>query len=346
MKSNPTLATTVRLAAAGALMAAVAALTTTPSRAAGFPHDLYICVSQTKAFVIGSKAQQLSGVFRSVDRAAIEHIGFNHPRQDSLVADPRDPRVLYTVGLNGVLRSADGGRSWRIMTGWDMTEPKDIALDPQAPDRLYLALPDGVGVSDDRGATWRRSDDGIRRKYTQSIQVDRATKGRLVAGTELGLYLSEDGARSWKLVQTTAATVNDVQQSPHDPRLWLAATQSDGVLRSADGGRSWSHVDGIETGHTLHVVRFVATDPRRLVVCGWGVGVLVSEDGGSTWTARNEGLPNAEVWCASPDPDLPGRLYASPHQEAVYASDDFGRTWRKHWFTGALVHDFVFVSRR
>jgi photosystem II stability/assembly factor-like uncharacterized protein len=287
----------------------------------------------------------LSGVFRSTDRANLEHLGFHHPRQDSLVADPRDANVLYTVGLNGVMRSLDAGRSWRIMTGWDMTEPKDIAVDPRTPDRLYIALPDGIGVSDDVGKSWRRSDTGVRRKYTQSIAIDRVENARLVVGTELGIYLSEDHARNWKLVQATTATVNDVQQSPHDGRLWFAATQSDGVLRSTDGGCTWSRIESVGTQHTLHVLRCDATAPRRLVLCGWGIGVLTTEDGGITWTPRNDGLPNLDVWCVSPDPDVPGRLYASPHGEAVYASDDFGRTWRKHWFTGAWVHDFVFVPR-
>src|SRR5690606_30010046 len=97
----------------------------------------------------------------------IVHVGFNHPRIDALAADPRDPQVLYTAGLNGVMRSLDAGRSWRIMTSWDMTEPKDLAIDPHQPDRVYIALPDGIGVSEDRGQSWQRRQEGITRPYTQ-----------------------------------------------------------------------------------------------------------------------------------------------------------------------------------
>ena len=314
--------------------------------AAEFPHDLYICVGMTKDFVVTTgKVQGLSGIYRSADRVTIEHVGFNHPRQDSLAADPRNPARFYTVGLNGVLGTSDDGRTWRILTSWDMTEPKDIAIDPHASDHLYISLPDGVGVSLDRGMTWRHMDDGIRRKYTQSIVVDRSQQGRLVAGTELGIYLSEDGAKTWKLMQKSDATFTDVEQSPHDPRCFVAVTQRNGAWESTDGARSWRRIAAVGAEHTLYNIQFDPTNPARLALCGWGCGVLVSEDGGQTWAPCNAGLPNVNVCRVGIDPDISGRLYASPYQEAVYLSDDFGRTWRRGWFEASLVWDFVFVPR-
>ena len=61
---------------------------------------------------------------------------------------------------------------------------------------------------------------------------------------------------------------------------------------------------------------------------------------GKTWRPRNAGLPNTNIWCVGSDPDIPGRLYAAPHQSAVHVSDDFGRTWRKSWFESATVWRF------
>jgi photosystem II stability/assembly factor-like uncharacterized protein len=226
-----------------------------------------------------------------------------------------------------------------------MTEANDIAVDPNAPDHVYIGLPDGIGVSRDRGVTWQRVDDGIRRKYTQTVAVDRTRAGRLLAGTELGIYVSDDAARSWRLVRPSTATVTDIRQSPHDPAVFLASTQSDSVWFSSDGGSTWRTMEGAPAGMTLHNCAFDATDRNRLALSGWGCGVVVSEDGGKTWVARNSGLPNTEVWRVGIDPDISGRLYASPHQESVYVSDDFGRTWRPHWFEGAIVWEFVFKPR-
>ncbi len=308
-------------------------------------HDFYICASMTKDFTIGKRTTRLSGLFRIEDRVTPRHIGFNHPKQDAVAVTPRDPNVIFTAGLNGVLRSVDGGESWRIMTSWDMTEPKDIAIDPNAPDHVYIALPDGIGVSIDHGESWNRMDSGIRNKYTQSIVVDRTSEGRLVAGTEKGIYLSEDGAETWTLAHPADATVTDVDQSPHDPGVFLATTQENGILLSNDGARSWRPLDGLTSAHTLHNGDFDATDPDRLVVCGWAIGVQVSEDGGKTWNARNDGLPSTNVWRVAFDPDISGRLYCSPHQDAVYISDDFGLTWRHGFFEGATVWDFAFFAR-
>jgi photosystem II stability/assembly factor-like uncharacterized protein len=232
------------------------------------------------------------------------------------------------------------------MTGWDMTEPKAILFDPNTPNHIYLGLPDGIAASRDRGETWQRVSEGIRRGYTHSLLVDRTQAGRVLAGTELGIYLTEDGARTWRLVHPTQKVTYDLQQSPHNAQDILAATSADGALRSSDGGRTWRRIAKVPVEHTLHFGQFDPHDARRLVVCGWEAGVLVSEDGGESWQDCTAGLPNRQIWCVAPDPDLPGRLYAAPYLKPVYASDDFGRTWRPLSFEKAIVYNFMFAPHQ
>jgi len=314
------------------------------ARAAELKHDLYFCVNVSgQGSVMGSAVAAASGLYRSNDRQNFEHVGFNNFRTFSLTHDPRDPAVLIETVIDGIMRSPDRGKSWRRVTDWTMTEPKGIAFDLNSPDDVYAGLPDGIAVSHDRGQTWQRAQAGIRRAFTHPIIVDRAKKGRVVAGTELGIYLTEDGARTWRLVQATSKVTYDLRQSPHDPNVMLAATSADGALRSDDAGRSWKKVEGVPSAHTLHYGRFDPHDAKRFAVCGWDVGVLVSEDAGRTWVDRTEGLPNRQIWCMSPDPDLPGRLYAAPYLKPVHVSDDFGRTWRPLVFEKAIVYDIVFV---
>lgn len=309
-------------------------------------HTLYMAASMTRDFTIGRETHSENGVFRAPDRSSIEHIGFNHPRVDAIAFDPRDPDVFYLAALNGVLGTRDGGESWRILTGWRETEAKDVAVDPHQPDHVYAALPDGIGVSYDRGQHWEYKDQGIRRKYTQTLMFDRSREGRILAGTELGIYRTEDGAETWRRVLATDATVNDIVQSPADPAVFMAATQSDGAWVSRDGGENWYQVPGISDEHTLHRVAFHPDDVQRLVLCGWGIGVLVSEDGGETWEDRTAGLPMDRIWSVAIDPDYPERIYANPYQEALYVSDDFGHTWESFMFAGAQVWDYAFVRER
>jgi len=310
-------------------------------------HDLFVAAAINNGFVVGSKMVTLSGLFQRGADDSYGHFGLNFPFIVSLAVDPRDARVMYAASINGVLCSTDGGQNWRIGTSWDMTEPKDVFVDPNAPDHIYLALPDGIAVSTDRGATWPRRENGLpeRGKYTQAVRVDRTRAGRALAACESGLYLTEDTAGSWRRVFASAATVTDVRQSPHDPKLWIATTQSDGVLASRDGGVTWKKFAGLPSAEAHYNVAFDGSNPRRFAVGSWTYGVLVTEDGGETWSERNAGLPEGHcVFRVGIDPDN-GRLLAAVFKDAVFASDDFGRTWRKDGLEGSLVYNFHFVPK-
>lgn len=327
-------------------MAVVLACVVEPGFAAPLKHDLYVCANLAgQSQVMGSKRGSASGVYRSTDRKEFEPVGFGHIRVFTLTHDVREPSTLFLSTLDGVIRAADHGTKWRIMTRWDMTEPKGIAFDPNAPDHVYAGLPDGIAVSRDRGVTWRRMDAGIRRKYTQTITIDRTRAGRVLAGTELGIFLSEDGAATWRRVLETEKTTYDLRQSPHDPAHFFAVTSSNGAFWSADRGVTWRRIEGVPTEHTLHNGDLDPHDARRLLVCGWGAGVRVSDDGGRSWQDRTAGLPNREIWRAAFDPDIPGRVYAAPFLQPLFVSDDYGRNWRPLAFEKAIVYDLVFVPR-
>lgn len=333
-----------RFAFAAVLVAGLAAGVT--SRAV--LHDLYVCAAfNNGSRVMGAKDGSANGVFR-LTPSGFEHVGINYPLTISAAFDPRNPDVFYVACLSGVLRTLDGGRSWRLVTGWDETEPKSIAIDRHDPDTVYTGLPDGIVVSHNRGQTWERGERGLpeRGKYTQVVQADRTKKGRVLIGCETGIYLSEDGAKSWKRVFATTDTVDDIQQSPHHPKQWIAVTQSAGALRSTDGGVTWKPIKGVPSDKALYNVAFDARDSQHLAIASWSKGILVSEDDGATWTARNDGLPaSGRVWRTAFDPDSQF-LYVAIYGQGLYASSDLGRTWRLAGMEGASVQTFTFVPRR
>ncbi len=317
--------------------------------AATATHDLYLCAAfNNGSRVMGSKDGSSNGVFLRTAVDQFTHVGINYPLTISAAFDPRDAKVFYVACLSGVLRTLDGGKSWRLVTGWAETEPKSIAVDPKSPDTVYTGLPDGLVVSHDRGQTWQRSEQGLpeRGKYTQIVQADRTKTGRVFLGCESGIYLTENSAKSWKRVLETAETVNDIQQSPHDPKLWIAVTQSAGAQVSRDGGRTWSKLAGVPADKALYNVAFDARDAKRVVIGGWSHGLLVSEDAGQTWTARNAGLPApARVWRTAIDPDS-GELLAAVFGQGLFASTDFGSTWRPvAGMQGASIQTFTFVPK-
>jgi hypothetical protein len=324
----------------------LAPLVALSSLAAAAEYDFFVCANVNRNYVIGSKIVTTNGIFRRDAAGAWRHLGVNDTGISAVAFDPRDRNVIYTSGLNGLWRSLDGGGHWRICNDWDMTEARDVAVDPNAPDHVYLALPDGIGVSTDRGQTIARRENGLpaRGKYTQAIAVDRTRAGRVLAGCETGVYLTEDGARHWRRVLAARDTVYDVQQSPHDPQLWIAATHALGAWQSADGGNTWEKLAGAPSQHPWYNVTFDPTDPRRLALGGWTPGVWTSEDGGRTWSERNAGLPaDHHVWRVGVDPA--GKLYASVAAETLFVSADFGRSWQPDTLAGSQVNKFLLLPR-
>jgi photosystem II stability/assembly factor-like uncharacterized protein len=305
--------------------------------------SLFTCASISKAYVVGAKLPA-SGLFFKSTAGMWEHLGFNHPFITALDYDQRG--IFYLAAGNGLIRAWDGGRTWKILTGSDVTELRDVAIDRNAPGTMYFAHTAGIRVTRDNGVSWSDADSGIRRKYTEAVRVDRTRAGRLVAGAQEGLYFSPDGGRSWQRAGGSGFQVMHIEQSPHDPCFWLAVTQQGGIFASRDCGRSFENLGNTGVGRNLYDISFDPTRAGRIAVAGWGPGVMVSDDSGKTWVARNAGLPRPQVWSVAFDPANSGRLYCGVHEEALYVSGDAGVSWRKDGLEGSIVHRMTFVPER
>jgi len=305
-------------------------------------HQLYVCEVNSKAWVVGARPG-FSGLLRQTPAGGWEQVGFVHPMIVAADYDRKDPSVLYLAAGNGLVRASEAGRKWRITTGWEATELRDVSVDPNAPGTVYFSHTAGIRKSEDGGATWKAADSGITAKYCETVQADGKHSGRVVAGTVDGIFLTEDGGASWKRTGAQGVQVRRVAQSPHRPELWLAGTQGAGLLRSLDGGVTWESAGDVAVDRNLYDIAFDPADPDRIAVGGWGTGVLVSEDGGRTWERRSLGLPRWDIWSLDFDPDRKGRLYAGVHEEALFVSDDAGRSWRNAGLDGAIVYRLHFV---
>ena len=305
-------------------------------------YTLYTCMAITKEYVVGAKLPP-SGLFLRSAAGEWRHTGYDHPFLFALDYDPRDPATLYLAAGNGLIRASDHGKKWKILTGSDVTELRDVAVDPNTPDTIYFAHSAGIPVSRDAGRTWQELSAGLRRKYTEAIRVDRERPGILLAGTEEGIFRSEDRGKIWRLAGAAGFQVMHIEQSPKDGCYWLATTQGGGLFASKDCGRSFENQGNLGVGRNLYDIAFDPANPNRIAVAGWGFGVALSEDGGKRWQFRNSGLPRTDVWSVGFDPGNPGRLYASVHEEAVYVSGDGGAFWIKDGGEGSVVTRMKFV---
>lgn len=332
------------IAALSALSACAAAATPPPAATAPAPaHRLYAAVAMTKA-QRNSPTPTDSGIYVRDEQGAW---GFFGPRVLGIAGIAMQPgtdgRVILLAAADGVIRSTDGGATWRRTTGWDVADVRSFAFNPANANEVYATTGWGPLRSTDGGATWSLAQAGLDRLYCQAIVADAAHPGRVLLGTEQGLYVSTDGAKTWARGDFPEVSVLRLAQSATDPRVLLAGTQGRGAWLSHDGGESWTATDAATATANLYAVAIDQRDAGRLALGGWGVGVRVSADGGRTWTDRTAGLPVKNVFVLAFDPDVPGRLWASTFEEGTFYSDDLGVSWRDGGLYGGYGSDYTFL---
>jgi hypothetical protein len=316
---------------------------------AGPPLRFFAALSMTK-MQVNSAMPDVSGAFLRLPNGQWQHFGGDQIKWVNTVAvSPADPAVVYLGCGNGILRSRDNGRTWRLTTDWHVADVFALQVDPTDATRLYAATGWGIWRSTDGGDTWIESDRGLSLagKFTQCIVLDRTDPTRLIAGTDLGLFVSTDRADTWtRLDGGPRAPIFHVEQSGSDPRLWIVGTQGEGFQVSTDNGETWANAAPALARANVYGAAADPTDPGRFAAAGWTQGVRISLDGGKTWRDATRGLPTAHVSALMFDPTHPGRLWASTFEEGTYYSDDFGKTWRIGGLYGAYVSEMKFLPAK
>jgi len=273
---------------------------------------------------------------------------------NSIASDPSNPATLFLSCGNGIVRSQNGGTSWRMVTGWRESDITKVAVDPSNGENVYAATAWGVTISKDGGDTWSAANEGLIEKLSKSIIIDHLNPNRLILATTAGLFESNDQAQSWTEITTPSQhAILGLDHNQSDPDLWIAGTEGSGVILSKDNGKTWqstapalaeANIYGIATNHT---------NSQAMAAGGWGTGIWVSHDGGATWTDRSAGLPSTNISKTTFDQVKDDRLWVSTFEEGTFYSDDLGKTWHTDdiikpgavgSILGAYVIDLGFVS--
>ena len=319
---------------------AVALLLVLPCRA---QHTLYATASQANDYVVGAKLPS-SGVFQRLTSGEWRHRGFNHPFTAVLTAFPDKPDTLYLAAGNGLIELTGAAERWKILTGSDVTELRDVTLDQRSKTILFTHTR-GIQLSKDLGKSWAEIATGLKHRYVDSVRVDHGHSSVFVAATEAGLFRTDNEGASWTLAGAQGVPVLRIEQSPTDGCHWLATTELGGIFVSTDCAKSFESAPGrMGVDRSLYGLAWDQRVPHRVATAGFYTGVAVSVDDGKNWTPRNSGLPSDLVWDVAFDPDHAGRIYCAVHREGVYVSDDAGEHWRRDGLPGTAVSRFTFVS--
>ena len=307
------------------------------------PQRLYAGLVNSKSYVAGAPLKP-SGLYVYISDTTWQLIGWKHPRVSAVTKDPHNPDIIYLACGNGCLKSEDGGKTWKITTDWRVTEAQSISVDTHAPEHVYIATAYGIWRSADFGESWIEANAGLERKYTQVIRADRGQAGRLFAGTESGIFCTENGGRRWQRTGPAAVSILALAQSRSNTAFWLAGSQEDGVWISRDGGKTWDRPENAALGRSsIYTVAIDPFDARNCAAAGWDTGVWLSRDGGNTWHRHATGLPVDDIYALAFDANVPGRLWAATVEAGIFASADFGESWQFRGMYGSLVFDLEFL---
>lgn len=214
-----------------------------------------------------------------------------------------------------------------------------------------------------KSLSWRNIGPAIMGGRIDDFAVVETNPSILYVGTAAGgVFKSVNKGTTWESVfeNQTVSSIGDVTVAPSDPNVvWVGTGEAnnrqssswgDGVYKSTDAGKTWTHM-GLEATH--HIGRIVI-DPRNpdvvYVAAGgdlWGPskdrGLYKTTDGGKTWT--HPLFVNEDTGCSDLAIDLanPDTLYTSAYQRrrtafgfngggpgsGIYKSTDAGVTWKK-----------------
>jgi hypothetical protein len=240
------------------------------------------------------------GLFVLSDHGLFQ-LGPSHDDFMGFSIHPHDPRVIYTSGHPrmggnlGVMRSDDGGRTWRQLFRGVAGETVDfhsMTISAADPARLYGVFQGRLYVTADGGTTWRiAAARGLPAADgpcwgVPCLAADSAVPDTLYAGTAQGLFRSLDGGETWRRIAPELDAVAGVGVDPRDPGRLLVYSRPRGTLRSEDAGQTWRPATaGLALGHRDYVFGF-AFDPgpvERAFAATVGGAVYRSRDGGVTW---------------------------------------------------------------
>jgi len=269
----------------------------------------------------------------------------------------------------GLFRTTPDDGEWQELEEGlpELAEVHALAVHPRNRDVIFAGTQDGPYRSIDGGDKWERLGFPKGPGMVWSIAFHPTRPEVIYCGTApVNLYRSEDNGDNWKKLDGAQSPEHcvmgfptrtiSIAVDPSRPDDVYAALEVSGVMRSTDGGESWSDLsgalvklaeqpklksrigsdrdsEGMLDSHAICVSGAAPASPILAV----RMGLFQSKDRGQTWRDMEVGRHSPLTYCRDVvvSPHDARTLYAclSPAARStdgsIYRSDDVGETWKR-----------------
>jgi len=279
---------------------------------------------------------QESNIYRGVGRVT------------SIAFHPTDPNfVLIGSPSAGVWKSLDNGKTWanndESLANFGVSS---IAFDPKNPDIIYIGTGDADADESYGAGVWKSTDGGL--SYIASAQgMGDLTVGKLlvhprntniiIAGTNEGIYKSEDAGASWRLT-SVMREFRDLEFMPNHPDTLYASDYNyfggSLIYKSVDTGSTWERrwvFEGVFPDQRYEI-EVTKADPDVVYAISQN-RVLKSTNRADSFKLvldstdvllEPQGWYNASFEVSNTNPDV---LFAG--HVRLFRSQDGGKTWQR-----------------
>ncbi|MCE5231300.1 hypothetical protein LLG95_17115 [bacterium] len=262
--------------------------------------------------------------------------------------DPADPSLITAVCRfpNIARRSTDGGQTFAKISDLPTTRTL-IQMCSFGGSRIYAITDSGCCISPDAGRTWIYSAFPTNDITVTAIAAHPTDPGKVYAvgyrdwvpegGGRMYrdpvFIQSADGGLAWtpKTIRqvftfedlySIAVSISDPDTIYAGGHKLTASNQAQSVLRSTDGGVTWTDaftITGRDT--TFRAIAIDPAEPRRVYAAD-AASVYRTEDGGASWT----NLAPYGAGRLLTDPANPSRIYLGDDNTAL-VSTNYGLNW-------------------
>ncbi len=200
---------------------------------------------------------------------------------------------------NRLLTSSDGGASWK--TASTPSQLGIVVIDPRELRTIYAAdfltypyidtteYSGKTYKSTDAGLTWTPLAGGLPGKRCMAMAISPFDSKSIMWASRREVYLSKDAGVTWKpaLQLGQPCITSTAAFSRTDARTMYVSTETDGVLRSTDGGATWGPATaGMSVAKYWNLLALEPASPYRLFMLT-AYGVFESDDGAGSWVPVN-----------------------------------------------------------